>query len=312
MDTYDDEFDGAKDTIKALEEVEGEDAAKIDEEDEDDSGNEGSDAGDTKLNLSTDAVLLAATTEEDFSAIEVHVFDEQRIVLCASRHRTSCISLSLSWIGADNMSHVAVGTFYPVIEVWNLDVMDVLEPAMILGGLPPNSPSATPGAPELPGGIILTADAHTDAVLSVAWNSIAESALASGSADKTVKVWDLATQQCVRTFEHHTDKVQVVAWHPVEESVLTSGSFDRTVRILDSRMSSTEAVAASTSYSSAQILKLLRGIATTLLSLLCRAKTARSRRTTCVWAPLQIPCFLSKLTAKLYPQLLSAPLSMAC
>ncbi len=32
-------------------------------------------------------------------------------------------------------SFVAVGTFHPAIEIWNLDVIDSLEPAATLGGL---------------------------------------------------------------------------------------------------------------------------------------------------------------------------------
>lgn len=34
-------------------------------------------------------------------------------------------------------------------------------------------------------------------------------ALASGSADMSVKIWDVTTQACQHTFTHHTDKVIV-------------------------------------------------------------------------------------------------------
>ena len=32
-------------------------------------------------------------------------------------------------------SFVAVGTFQPDIEIWNLDVVDVMEPTAVLGGV---------------------------------------------------------------------------------------------------------------------------------------------------------------------------------
>lgn len=47
------------------------------------------------------------------------------------------------------------------------------------------------------------------------------------AADKTVKVWDVATQQCRHTLRHHSGKVQAVAWNPAEAPVLLSGGFDK-------------------------------------------------------------------------------------
>jgi len=243
MERYDDE--DAMDAAAAEAMAANEDATAGGDDDDVDS-----DAGDRKINPQTDALLLAAVTEEDFSSIEVHVFDETNGSLFVHHDiALPAMPLSLAWVGADNLSHVAVGTFLPLIEVWNLDVMDVLEPAMILGGVQAGAPGASQGGPELPGGMKLTTDAHTGAVMSLSWNRIVETALASGSADHTVKVWDLSTQKAVRTFEHHKDKVNCVLWHPVEESVLASGSFDKTVRILDSRMSPNDAIAASKLYS---------------------------------------------------------------
>lgn len=75
----------------------------------------------------------------------------------------------------------------------------------------------------------LKPDSHADAVLTLSWNREYRNVLASGSADTTVKVWDLATEQCSATLDHHQDKVQAVAWNPAQASVLLSGGFDKAV-----------------------------------------------------------------------------------
>ena len=45
-------------------------------------------------------------------------------------------------------SYVAVGTFHPSIEIWNLDVIDPLEPTAVLGGFVDNTGVSGGPAPE--------------------------------------------------------------------------------------------------------------------------------------------------------------------
>jgi WD40 repeat protein len=54
--------------------------------------------------------------------------------------------------------------------------------------------------------------------------------LASGSYDKTARVWDAATGECRRVLEGHTDGVFGVAWFP-DATRLATASYDKTGRI---------------------------------------------------------------------------------
>ncbi len=52
----------------------------------------------------------------------------------------------------------------------------------------------------------------------------------SGSWDKTIRVWDMSTLQCVHTLEGHTEAVLALA---VGSGQLVSGSYDTSVRFWD-------------------------------------------------------------------------------
>jgi len=68
-------------------------------------------------------------------------------------------------------------------------------------------------------------------VNSVSWSPDG-TRLASGSYDKTVRVWDVATGASVATLEGHTGWVRSVSWSP-DGTRLASGSRDETVRVWD-------------------------------------------------------------------------------
>eukprot|EP01111_Echinosteliopsis_oligospora_P009434 TRINITY_DN2762_c0_g1_i1.p1 TRINITY_DN2762_c0_g1~~TRINITY_DN2762_c0_g1_i1.p1 ORF type:complete len:419 (+),score=101.13 TRINITY_DN2762_c0_g1_i1:87-1343(+) len=56
--------------------------------------------------------------------------------------------------------------------------------------------------------------------------------LASGSRDKTIKIWDLSTGKCVATYIAHDNWVRSVVFHP-SGKYLMSCSDDKTIRIWD-------------------------------------------------------------------------------
>jgi periodic tryptophan protein 1 len=228
------------------------------EEDDDDD----SDAEDVNLSPD-DAIVIVAKTEDDFASLEVHVYEESTgnffvhhdIVLPAFPLCLAHGDISPQGVAGN---FVAVGSFSPGIEVWNLDVLNPLEPSCILGG------EDTSAADELMklnmmraasgkrlknqhfqrGG--LRVGSHTDAVMALSWNKTHRQVIASGSADKTVKIWDITkageSKANAATFTHHRDKVQAVVWHPSEGTLLATGSYDRSVAVLDARSSDTKKV----------------------------------------------------------------------
>lgn len=174
----------------------------------------------------TDLLFVTAKTEDEISQLEIHVYEEQVIGESGGiednlyvHHDLMLPSfpLCLEWIdypfiqGEEKGNFVAVGSFEKQIEIWNLNVLDLVYPTVTLAG-------------------------HEDAVMSLSWNKQGRNFLASGSADHTVRLWDLARpQQALRSFTHHTDKVQSIAWNPKEATQLLSAAYDNVIRLFDVR-----------------------------------------------------------------------------
>jgi small GTP-binding protein len=64
---------------------------------------------------------------------------------------------------------------------------------------------------------------HTDTINRIAWSPDGKY-LASPSNDKTIRIWDVITGECVRVLEGHTDEVLSVAWSPNGKRFLSSGT----------------------------------------------------------------------------------------
>ncbi|KAH7628106.1 hypothetical protein B0T09DRAFT_290044 [Sordaria sp. MPI-SDFR-AT-0083] len=76
-----------------------------------------------------------------------------------------------------------------------------------------------------------TLEGHSSWVHSVAFSPDGQR-LASGSKDKTIKIWDPASGSCLQTLEGHRDTVYSVAFSP-DGQRLASGSGDQTIKIWD-------------------------------------------------------------------------------
>ncbi|MGL5877528.1 MAG: WD40 repeat domain-containing protein, partial [Xenococcaceae cyanobacterium] len=83
-------------------------------------------------------------------------------------------------------------------------------------------------------------EGHTGWVTSVACSAPAPAAnsrdssnlLASGSTDATVKLWNVGTGECLKTFQGHTHWIRSVAFCP-QGKILASSSEDETVKLWD-------------------------------------------------------------------------------
>ena len=75
---------------------------------------------------------------------------------------------------------------------------------------------------------------HGDAINALAFNPASEYLLATGSADKTIGLWDLRSLKTkLHSLTGHMDSVTSLAWHPFEETVLGSSSYDRRILFWD-------------------------------------------------------------------------------
>ena len=74
-------------------------------------------------------------------------------------------------------------------------------------------------------------ETHSSAVLSVSFSTDGKT-LASGSDDKTIKIWDVTTGKEIRTLNGHSDGVESISFSP-DGKTLASGSRDNTIKLWD-------------------------------------------------------------------------------
>lgn len=196
--------------------------------------------------LATDNLILAAKVEDEMANLEVYVYEDAADNLYVHHDiMLPAIPLCVEWLdmpvnkaGGDadaRGNFVAIGTMDPDIEVWDLDTVDCMYPNAILGQGGNADVDKAKKKKKKKKSKKSNDEYHVDAVLSLAANRQHRNLLASASADKTVKLWDLNTSKCAKSYTYHTDKVCSLAWHAVESTVLLSGSYDRTVVAADMR-----------------------------------------------------------------------------
>ncbi|KAI8895896.1 WD40-repeat-containing domain protein [Globomyces pollinis-pini] len=203
----------------------------------------------------TDNLILACKTEDDISHLEVYLYEPEEDNLYVHHDiLLPSFPLAIEWldfpVGRKSDTHtkgnyVAIGTFDPQVEIWDLDTVDSMFPDCILGQIPDASLGTTSKKSKFGPARVAKrpqAERHVDAVMSISWNTVQRNLILTGSADTTVKLWDLTRpNSAVTSFNHHKDKVQAVVWNKFEPSVLVSGGYDKRVCAFDSRASNTVA-----------------------------------------------------------------------
>jgi len=180
-----------------------------------------------------DNLIAVGHLDGDAAILEVHVYNPEESSLYIHHDiLLPAVPLCMEWLNYDpgdqqlkpgNM--LAVGTMNPVVEVWDLDLIDCLEPAYKLGRKAKKKKK-------------IAGIGHKDAVLALSWNKQMEHVLASGSVDKTVILWDLESGAVAKHIKDFSDKVQALEWHHQEAQSLLTGCCDSQVRIFDCRSDS--------------------------------------------------------------------------
>ncbi|XP_014673009.1 PREDICTED: periodic tryptophan protein 1 homolog isoform X2 [Priapulus caudatus] len=182
----------------------------------------------------TDNLILAGHVERDCSNLDVYVYNEEEKQLFIHHDiLLPAFPLCVEWIDfdpSDNSSgnFAAVGSLSPHIDVWDLDVIDCIEPAYQLGKVTKKTKKARKSKNT-------ALDAHEDAVLDLSWNKQARHILASGSADFTVGLWDLNSGKMAMHITEPQEKVQSLVWHPFESQSLLTGCCDHKAMLFDCR-----------------------------------------------------------------------------
>lgn len=228
LDAYDDEEEDNKPFMNVADVV-----VHVDNKDDEYiTGYESSDSEDERENFlikDNDNLLLVGHVEETIPVLEIYVYNKEGESLFVHHDIVlPSYPLALEWLDfhpCDETpgNYVAIGDMSPVIKVWDLDVVDILESEYCLGEKPKRNEN----------GEKIKVKRHKDDVICLSWNKHMRNVLASGSADSSIILWDLQEGTALKKLKFHSGKVQALQWHPFESQFLLSGCTDGIVSVYD-------------------------------------------------------------------------------
>ncbi|CAF1528544.1 unnamed protein product, partial [Didymodactylos carnosus] len=141
-----------------------------------------------------DNLIVAAHIEDDSSSLEVYVYNDREGYLYV-HHDILMLNmpLCLTWLDFDRnetqpVNYVAVGSMEGVIELFDIDLVDQLEPLHTFGKKKRKSKKKKSSSKTTSS---TSGEGHDNAVLDLQWNKLVRQILASSSADETILLWDL-------------------------------------------------------------------------------------------------------------------------
>lgn len=167
-----------------------------------------------------DNLVLVTRIEGDTGLLEVYVYNEDEGSLyCHHDLLLPSLPLAVEWLdheaGQSPGNYCALSNVgYTTIDVWDLDVVNSLEPAYTLGK---------------------DKEGHTGDILDLSWNSNFNHILASCDSDSGIILWDLDIGEPVTKFKEFAGHVTSLKWHHFEWQTLLAGGDDRTVKVFDCR-----------------------------------------------------------------------------
>ncbi|KAK9719807.1 hypothetical protein QE152_g22469 [Popillia japonica] len=200
------------------------------------SDSDDSEKEDEKLK-SDDNLILAGRVDGDASTLEIYVYNETEGSLYVHHDfLLPAFPLCIEWLdhepGHAPGNYCAIGTMDPIIDIWDLDIINCLEPAYSLAS---GSVDTTiilwdidRGEPNV------TIRSFVDKVQCLEWHRLESQTLLAGGCDKSVRSFDCRTPETHLTWPIQGE-AERASWNPLQPYNFFVGTSEGIVQYFDIR-----------------------------------------------------------------------------